>query len=276
MREYRNIDLVGSEKKAKKLASQPTFQSYTIFHEHLIAVERYQSSVKMDKPIYTGISVFELSKLLMYEFHYDYIKEKYSGEKSKLCFTDTDSLLYQIETDDLYGDMLENHERFDFSEYPDDHPCFTGRDQESVSLIKMENKKVIGKMKNELKGNLLLEFVGVKSKAYSYEYKNRVFLDADGKEVEEELGISKFVISECKKLKGIHKYVVKRGINHKDYKETIYEGKRLHVNMRTFRSFGHQIKTISQNKLALSNYDDKRLILDDGISTLAHGHYRTL
>ena len=148
VREYRNVDLVGTEEKARKLASQPTFRSFNIFHDNLFAVERYKSCVEMDKPIYTGVAVLELSKLLMYEFHYDYMKQKYPGEKSKLCFTDTDSLLYRIESDDIYKDMMEDHEHFDFSGYKDDHSMFDGKTQEEIKYLKQKNKMVIGKMKD--------------------------------------------------------------------------------------------------------------------------------
>ena len=225
-----------------------------MFHENLIAVERYRSLIKMDKPIYTGAAVLDLSKLLMYSFHYNYIKKNYPAEKSLLCFTDTDSLLYQIETDDIYKDMLRDHQHFDFSEYPDNHPCFHNLDSETISKLKAENKKAVGCMKDELDGDVMLEFVGLRAKCYS-------FLATNEKKSK-------------KKNKGMKKSVVAKEIHHKHYKECLFSGKELYATMNTFRSYNHQICTVSQRKLALANYDDKRWICSDGISTMPHGHYK--
>ena len=272
-RDYRNVNLVGSEKKALKLASQLTFRSYTIFHDKLIAVERYQTTVKMDKPIYVGVTALELSKLVMYDFHYNFIKKEYPGERSKLCFTDTDSFLYKLQTNDIHADILANNERFDLSEYKDNHRMFEGLSKEEIRHIKQKNKKVVGKFKDELKGNLLLEFVGLRAKAYSYQYEKEVFVDENGIEVDEETMFTKLIIDEAKKLKGIKKYVVANTIHFDQYKQSLLEGIKLYVEMKTFRSYGHKLSTISQNKLALSRYDDKRYILQDGVSTIAHGHY---
>ena len=275
-REYRKIDLVASEKKALKLSAQPTFRSYNIFHENLIAVERYQPVVKMDKPIFVGISALELSKWLMYDFHYNFIKKQYPGERSKLCFTDTDSFLYILQTEDVYADILANSERFDLSEYKEDHQIFNGLCKEEIRHLKKINKKVVGKIKDELKGNKLLEFVGLRAKAYSYRFEKDVYVDQNGNEVDEQTAIMDLVIKEVKKLKGIKKCVVESSIHFEQYKQCLLEGIKLYVEMKTFRSYDHRINTISQNKQALSRFDDKRWILDDGISTLAHGHYKTL
>ncbi len=275
IREHRNVDLVGTEEKARKLASQPTFRSFNIFHENLFAVERYKSCIEMNKPIYTGVSVLDFSKLMMYRFHYEYIKQKYPDQKSVLCFTDTDSFLYRIETEDIHKDMLENHKHFDFSDYNDNHPIFDGKSREEINHYKIKNKKSIGKMKDELKGDLMLEFVGVRAKVYSYKYETEIFVDENGEEVEKETGHSKISMKTCKKLNGMKKCIVKNKINHEHYTACVLESKRRYETMNTFRSYNHRIYTISQNKLALCNYDDKRFILDDGISTLPHGHYKT-
>ena len=272
-RDYRNIDLVGSKEKALKLSSQPTYRSYTIFHDKLIAIERYRTTVKMDKPIYVGVTALDLSKLLMYDFHYNFIKKEYPGEQSRLCFTDTDSFLYELQTNDIYSDILSNNERFDLSEYKDDHQIFERLSKEEIRHLKQKNKKVVGKFKDELKGNLLLEFVGLRAKAYSYRYEKEVFVDENGIEVDEESMFTKLTIDEAKKLKGLKKYVVSNTIHFGQYKQSLLQGINIYVEMKTFRSYGHKLSTISQNKLALSRYDDKRYILEDGISTRAYGHY---
>ena len=277
VRKHRRVDIVGTEEKAMKLAADPTFRSFNVFTDNLFSVERYKSSVKLDKPIYTGISVLDVSKLFMYQYHYDYVKVKYPGTKSKLCFTDTDSFLYILQSDDIYADMLENHQEFDFSGYPNSHKMFRGLAKDDIEHLKKKNKKVLNKMKDELNGNPMLEFVAPRVKVYSFTYEKEVFVDANGNEVDEENAVeTKTVISNEKKLKGIKKCVVKRNINHEDYKSTVFAGTKLYKTMTTFRSLNHQVCTIEQNKLALSCFDDKRYILDDGVSTLAHGHWRTL
>ena len=273
-REYRNVDFVGSQEKAQRLFSQPNYRSHTIIHEDLIAVERFKPTVKMNKPIYTGITVFELSKLFMYQFYYDFIKKIYPGEKSKLCMTDTDSFILEIETDDLYKDMFENHELFDFSGYSSEHPMFQGLSSDVIEHLRVKNKKVLGKMKDELNGYLLLEYVGIRPKAYSLKYEKIEFYDKDGKVSKKPTNQSKVIITESEKLKGIKKSAVEKTIHHEHFLDCINNDAPLYSQFNTFRSYNHKISTITQNKLALCNYDDKRRIMEDGISTLAYGHYR--
>ena len=240
LRHRRNVDLVNNEKKLKKLAAQPTFKSFKIFHEHLTAVECAKAELTLNRPIYVGFCVLDLSKTLMYDFHYNYVKPKYPCDKSKLMFTDTDSLAYMIQTNDFYADMLTDEDLFDFSGYPRDHLCFSNK-----------NKKVIGKRKDELNGIKMQEFIGLKAKMYSVLYDN----------------------IEIKKAKGVKKNVIKQQIRHADYRECIYEYKKCVHSINMIRSEKHKEFTIIQNKTTLSAYDDKRYILDDGISTLPYGHY---
>ena len=110
-----DIQLYMDEKLVEKQISKPQFLSSKIYSDS-IAVKRERKCVKLNKPVYVGVAVFDLSKLHMYKFHYDFIKEKY-GDNSKLLFTDTDSLIYHIKTDDIYKDFKENKELFDFSDY---------------------------------------------------------------------------------------------------------------------------------------------------------------
>ena len=191
------------------------------------------------------MTVLDLSKMLMYDFHYRYIKERYPDGKSELLFTDTDSLCYSIKTADVYQDILEDKHLFDFSDYPITHKCFSA-----------ENKKKIGKMKDELKSVSLREFIGLKPKMYSllYSDKNKII--------------------ECKKAKGVKKSTLKTKISHADYKNTLLNNSVLNASACYIRSFHHNLHTIKQNKKSLSSFDDKRYLLADGIRTLAHGHYR--
>ena len=131
VRGRRKIELVHTEKRMKKIASKPSFNRVDIFNEHLVAAHCFKTNIVFDKPIFVGFSILDLSKTLMYDFHYGYIKAKY-GDKASLCFTDTDSLFYDVTCDDIYKDMAEDSTLFDFSDYPSDHPLYT-----------TENKKVI-------------------------------------------------------------------------------------------------------------------------------------
>ena len=198
--------------------------------------------LKLDKPSYVGMCILDLSKTLMYDFHYNYIKPKY-GKRAILGFTDTDSLLYSIETDDVYEDLYEDRGLFDNSDYP-----------KSSKFFFDENKKVIGKFKDEAAGKPIIEFVGLKSKMYSCrtESKNN------------------------KTAKEVKKNVIKKDISHSNYLNCLQNNRIMQHKMRTIRSEYHQISSYQINKISLSCYDDKRYILDDGITGLAYGSCQKL
>ena len=113
------------------------------------------TNIKMNKPIAIGLAILDLSKEVMYGFHYDYIKPKYSNNV-RLAYTDTDSFIYQFKTDDIYSDMKENIHRFDTSDY--EHGNRNG--------IPQKNKKIPGLFKDELKGEIVTAFAGLRSKMY--------------------------------------------------------------------------------------------------------------
>lgn len=261
VREHRTLKLTHDVKKLEWATKQPTYRLHRNIHENLVSVERWKDTVVLDKPIYIGASVLELSKLLMLDFHYGYIKEMYPGKKSVLGFSDTDSLLYKIETNDVYKDMRENSEYFDLSNYPDNHRIFDGCSEEETATMKIVNKKKVGKFKDEAAGELILEFVGLRAKAYAYRQ------ETWNKDMTE------WMIQDHKKCKGIKKCVVKREMQFQHYKDVLYTHKSHYQSMVSFRSRNHHVQTIEQVKKALSCYDDKRFILSDGITSRAHGHY---
>ena len=117
-----NIKLLRSEEEEKilKLVAKPTFARQEIFNEHLVGIQNRKEKVLLNKPIYVGMSVLDLSKWLMYDFYYNHLKKTY-GKDVKLCYTDTDSVIIQVETNDLYKDMLESAAIYDTSNYPADH-----------------------------------------------------------------------------------------------------------------------------------------------------------
>ena len=151
-----DVRLVTDSKKLIKLINKPTFVSSKIFNENLVAVHKIKETLTLNRPAYLGMCILDLSKVLMYDFHYNYIKNKY-GDKAALLFTDTDSLTYEIEAEDVYKDFWNDIDKFDNSDYPLNSPFF-----------KKINKKVIGKFKDEAASIPITEFVGLRSKMYSY------------------------------------------------------------------------------------------------------------
>ena len=235
LRKRIDVRLVTNKRRLLKLiTSRPTFISSKIFNENLVAVHKIKETLTLNRPSYIGMCVLDLSKLLMYDFHYGYIKRRY-GNKAQLLFTDTDSLTYEIETDDVYQDFWKDKDMFDNSDYNKDSPFFYD-----------DNKKVIGKMKDEAAGVIVTEFVGLRSKMYSY----------------------------VKTAKPVKKNVVKNEITHKSYKDVLLNERQLRHSMRTIRSKGHQLGAYEINKVSLSCFDDKRYLLDDGITSLSYGHYK--
>ena len=239
-----DVKLVNTEEKLRKLVAKPNFRSLKIFNENLVSVHMKKTHLTMNKPVYLGMCILDLSKTIMYDFHYNYIKPKY-GDKAKLLFTDTDSLMYEIQTEDFYKDISEDvKDRFDTSDYPENHPS---------GVPTGINKKVIGMFKDEAAGKNIIEFEGLRSKLYS-------FLKEDG--------------GESKKCKGVKKQVVESSITHEDYKTCLTTGKEQLRKQNILRSYNHEVYTEEVNKIALSAMDDKRYILKDGIHTLAWGHYK--
>ena len=144
---------------AYKLSSKLNFDRSTIFDENLIACHMKKTEVYFNKPIYVGQAILDLSKTLMFDFHYNYIRDLF-GDKAELLFTDTDSLMYLMQTEDFYQDINKDIKRkFDTSDYPEKHP----------SGIKTGiNKKVIGNFKDEVGGKQITHFVGLRPKLYSF------------------------------------------------------------------------------------------------------------
>ena len=227
IRKRQNIILVDNRKKAAKLTSRPNFDRATIFDKNLIAVHMKKTEVYFNKPVYVGQAILDLSKTLMFNFHYNYIQKKYK-HRAELLFTDTDSLMYQIYTDDFYKDLSKDIEtKFDTSDYPPNHP---------YGIVTGVNKKVIGMFKDEVAGKQITYFVGLRPKLYSFK-------------IEES--------KEVRKCKGIKKNVVKKGINFEDYVQCLFSGEKQMRSMRIIRSENHDIYSKEVNKIALSNDDDK-------------------
>ena len=239
IRKRQDIKLIDDRAKAVKLSSRPNFDRCTIFDKHLIAVHMKNTEVFFNKPVYVGQAILDLSKMLMFNFHYNYIKKK-CKDKAELLFTDTDSLMYHIKTKDFYKDINPDvMDKFDTSDYPTNHKS---------GIQTGVNKKVIGMFKDEVAGKQITHFVGLRPKLYSYK-------------VEDE--------ADLKKCKGVKKNVVKKSIDFDDYVKCLFSGEKEMRKMKIIRSEKHDIFSKEVNKVALSNEDDKRVVLKDKVHTLA-------
>jgi len=239
-----DIRLCSDYREAEKLIAKPNFESRTIFSENLVAIHMRKTEILFKKPIYIGMSILDISKNHMYDFYYNVMKKHYK-DKLRLLYTDTDSLIMDIKTTDFYEDVKKHFvEHFDTSDYPENNAY-------GMPLL---NKKVLGKFKDELNGQIMKKFVGLRPKMYAYKtFESNVV---------------------TKKAKGVKKNVVKKYICFEDYKNCLFTKEPIYKKQNLFRTCKHDIFTVEQNKRALSADDDKRYILDDGISTLPWGHYK--
>ena len=196
VRNHRDIKIVTTNKQRNRLASEPNYHTTKYISEDLLTIEMKKVEVKMNKPIYLGQAILDISKTLMYEFWYDYIKPKY-GDNARLCYMDTDSFVIYIETEDFYKYISNDVVKwFDTSNYDE---------KDKRPLPVRENKKVIGLFKDELGGKIMTEFIALRAKAHAY-------LMEDG--------------SEHKKAKGTKKCMVKRELKFENYKKSLFNIKK--------------------------------------------------
>ena len=243
VRKLRDIRIVTNDKKRSILASEPNYSTKCISEDFLI-MEMKKREVYMNKPIYLGQAILDISKMLMYVFWYDYLKPMYANN-IKLCYMDTDSFIFSVKTDDIYRDMSN-----DIDKWFDTSSC--GKDIDRP-LEKDKNKKVIGKFKDELSGKIMSEFCAFRPKTYAYKLDNSDF--------------------EEKKAKCTKKCVIKNNITFKNYVDTLFNNKKLIRSQQRFRSYNHMVYTEKINKIALSANDDKRIQASDKITTYPYGFY---
>ena len=262
VRDRVNVQFCTDEKQFIKHTSSPLFanQINIMKDDGLILVKTHKKTVELNKPIYLGACILESSKLLMFKFHYDTMQVKYPT--CSMMKTDTDSLLYHIQTDDLYQDLKDDEniqKQMEFSNYPKDN-----------FLYNCDRKKVPGLFQDECvdgKMAIISEYVGLRAKSYS----NNLYYPTNDE-------------FHCKKKsKGVPSRHIKERVDFQDYKDCLFNkeslilgsnvGKENHQEkIYTFRSLNFVTYSIEQSKIALSCNDDKRYILPDNIHTLAHGH----
>ena len=246
VRDRIEIKTAFDEKYFRKYISKPNFHSSkTLVEDKMVLMKLNKKTVQLNKPIYAGFSILELSKYHMYDFHYNVMKPRYN-ENIELMMTDTDSLVILVHTEDFYKDMYEMREYFDLSSFSKSNPIYDDT-----------NNKTIGKFKDETGDKVIKEFVGIRSKVYAIQTETPITLK----------------LEESKKLKGIPKMIVKKQITLKDYRNCVLENKdKIIDGIVGFRTKDLMNYTTIQSKVGLRNEDTKRVW--DGINSKAYGHYK--
>lgn len=266
VRDRVNVQFCTNEQSFQKWVNSPLFAYNTTDMGHdLHLVKTHQKVIVMNKPLYIGACVMDLSKLVMYEFHYDVMKKIYPT--ANMAKTDTDSLLYEIFTDDLYADMKNNEQLqkyIEFSNYPKDHPLFNEDRKKAVGIF--QDECVDGEMA------VISEYIGLRAKSYA----NKIYYPADD------------CYQTKKKSKGVAVRHLKKRIGFEDYEDCLFRDKKVILgkrklddidtkehhkeNIYSFRSFNMVLYSVEISKICLSSNDDKRVICEDKINTFAYGH----
>ena len=241
VRNHRDIKLFTANAKRRRYVPEPNYMSSKCFSKGFIAIEMRKTKVLMNKPVYLGQAILDISKTLMYEFYYDYLKSKY-GDKVRLCYMDTDSFILQIQTEDFYKDIANDvNILFDTLGYAK---------KLNRPLPTRINEKVIGTFKDELSGKVIAEFCAPRAKTYALK-------DEDNKET--------------KRAKGTKKSVIENDLKLEDYKDSVLKNKTVLRSQQRFKSHNHKVFTEEVNKIAISSNDDKRIQDFDGITIHAYG-----
>ena len=235
-----DFELVDTPERYQKCVNNPNFKYRHIINENLIGVEKAKSVIKLNKPVYVGMCILDLSKQHMYSFYYDILKKKYQ-DNVRLIYTDTDSFVIHTKTEDIYDDFNHIAHLMDFSGYDVEHKCYD-----------KTNKKKLGCFKDECDGKIITNFIALKPKSYCFKIHN---------EAKEE-----------KKSKGIPKQKVKKEISYNHYNDTLENNNCDTITFNSIRSKAHQIYSVSQTKKSLCNFDNKRYWIDN-YNSVPYGYY---
>jgi len=245
MRNRMNVKITDNPTSILKHTKKPNHKTFEIVHKKLAILFSSKPTVLLDRPLYTAFSVLDLSKLYMYEWHYDKIKEWY-GNNANLLYTDTDSLIYQIYTDNLFEDLKCHEEDFDFGDYD-------SKSEINGFLSSPKNKKVLGKMKDEAHGKILFSFIGLAPKMYSI------------------VGEHNYKVT---KAKGVKRALVKKALTHEFFRKSLFKQRVYECKMNLMRSKNHKLFVANFKKRAIHNFESKRYILDGGVRSRPHYHFK--
>ena len=245
LRSRTTVKLISDPNEAKRFIRKPTCKSFHIINDDLIMVHLGKQKIQMNKPIFVGMVIQEIAKLKVYDLHYNYILNKYSSEKAKLLFTDTDCITYSIETDDIYEDIKSDaRHRFDCIEYAE-------------SPLRLGRWKDVNRETGPIR-----QFVGIRTKMYSIRCE------------------SKKKFNKVKSKGGIIKASYRqRNLRHRHYLRALLSNTKTRNAefWQITRSSIHDLKTVivckKKKTSSLNPIDCKRFVLPNGIDTLAYGHY---
>jgi hypothetical protein len=239
VKNHMDFELVTDVKRYNKVVNEPTWKHTTIINENIVGVEKAKKEIYLNKPIAIGVAVLDLSKLHMYQFYYDVLKAKYQ-DRINLLYTDTDSLIVDIQTEDVYEDFRQPDMKdlFDFSAYPEDHPNYN-----------TDHKKELGIFSDEAESKLIEEWIGLKAKMYALRIAGKDKVTG----------------------KGVPKQCLKKYTTFDVYKKVLEEDSQTKVSFNCIRSKNHQLHTMNITKVGLTNFDNKRFYLTN-VDSLAYGH----
>ncbi len=259
-RNRNRLFILRTREEVLEKVAKPTMSSFKIFGENLASVSFRPTKILMNRPCIVGAVILDLAKRVMFDFHYNVMKKNF---QCSLLYSDTDSLLYNVHSSDLYEELQSKNllDQFDFSNFPDTHPLFDTR-----------NKMVTLKMKDEFAGNILSEFVALKPKLYSVIASGNTHVSVTFDLLINTLFFFFLDSTRKQSAKGITKYA-QCSLTHEKYKAVLSSGSVVKTENTRIVSLDHQLVTLSTHKVSLSAYDDKRYICLDGIKTLPYGHF---
>ena len=246
VRNYIEIQVCSTEETFRKVCLGQHIKSFNIVNENLVIVNKKPCEIKMNKPLAVGFAILELSKLFMYQSYYDVFVPHFGPKNITLCFSDTDSFLFQVKTENLVNDMKKLAHLFDFSKYPKNHVLYDGSKANHLFYFKDE---LCGKA-------AITHFIGLRPKCYSMQIKNYDANDTKTKKV----------------CKGIKRTAIKNQLSFADYQTCLNNQTVIYKSFRNLGSKNHQISTKYIRKIALSAIDTKRYTLNCGKHTLALGN----